>query len=149
VVSEIIEGQAVRVSDEPEVLTVEAGWGGETPFFLIIELDEKPPEGNIGIDLDSPWHTTHADKLRQPGTWWLVNKVTRHPVMGVIVSEGDQPYFTKHHVGNLMAHRELIAFGMGKKQADGTMVRNWILPNGIVCGGDDVDIIAARMLAQP
>lgn len=143
--SEIIEETAVEITDD-KVVEVEAGWKGETPFFLIIELDDKPPEGNIGIDLDTPWTTTHSQHLRSPGTWWLVHKQTRQPVMGVIVNDGDQPYFTRHHVGNLMSRRELIAFGMGKKCSDGTMVRNWILPNGIVCGGDDVDIIAARML---
>ena len=147
-VNEIIEGEAVVISDEPapQVIEIEAGYSGESPFFLILELDEKPASGNVGIDLDTPWFTTHAEHLRKPATWWLVHKQTRQPVMGLIVHEGDQPYFTKHHVGNLMAHRELIAYGMGKKCADGTMVRNWILPNGIVCGGDDVDIIASRML---
>ena len=144
----IIEGTAVEVTEEPSsVIEVEAGWKGETPFFLIIELDEKPSTGNVGIDLDQPgWHAANAEYMRMPATWWLVHKQTRQPVMGLIVHQGDQPYFTRHHVGNLMAHRELVAFGMGKKCADGTMVRNWILPNGIVCGGDDVDIIASRML---
>lgn len=129
-----------------DITEIEAGWSGETPFFLMIELDPKPPEGNIGIDLDTPWHSLHADKMRLPGTWWLVHKQTRRPMMAVVVHDGDQPYFTRHHVGNLMAGRELVAFGMGKKCADGTMVRNWILPNGVICGGDDVDILASRML---
>jgi hypothetical protein len=113
----------------------------------MIELESRPPEGNIGIDLDTPWHSLHADKMRLPGTWWLVHKQSRRPMMVVVVHEGDQPYFTKHHVGNLMAGRELIAYGMGKKCADGTVVRNWLLPNGVICGGDDVDEIASRMLA--
>lgn len=141
---EVIEGTAVEVHDE--VVEVEAGWSGPTPVFLIIELEDRPASGNIGIDLDGPWLTTHAEHLRKPSTWWLVDKQSRQPVMGVVVREGDQPYFTKHHVGNLMAATELIAFGLGKKCADGTMVRNWLLPNGIVCGGDDVDAIAMRMV---
>lgn len=145
--NEVIEGEAVLVSDEPaEVVEINAGWSGETPFFLIIELDEKPEAGNLGIDLDTGWTTQHAEHLRSPGTWWLVSKQTRMPVMGLIVAAGDQPYFTKHHVGNALAQREVIAYGMGKKLHDGTMVRNWLLPNGIICGGDDVDIIAARMV---
>lgn len=146
--TEIIEGHAVQVGEEPasEVIEINAGPSGPTPFFLVIELDEKPSEGHVGVDLDTAWTTIHADKLRLPSTWWLIHKQTGQPVMGVVVQEGDQPYFTKHHVGNLMAQRELIAYGMGKKCADGTMVRNWILPNGVVCGGDDVDIIASRML---
>jgi hypothetical protein len=127
---------------EAEVMELNIGWGGETPFFLILEL----ADGQIGVDLDSPWTIEHAEHLRKPGTWWLVEKESRRAVLGVIVDEGDQPYFTKHHVGNLMAQRELVAYGLGKKCADGTMVRNWLLPNGIVCGGDDVDVIASRML---
>jgi hypothetical protein len=145
---EIIEGTAVQVNERPSdehVIELEVNTGGETPLYLMLELD--PNEGgNIGINLDSPWTTTHAKYLRVPGTWWLIDKQSRRAVMGVVVHPGDQPYFTKHHVGNLMVSRELIAYGLGKKCADGTMVRNWILPNGIVCGGDDVDIIASRML---
>jgi hypothetical protein len=121
-------------------------WNGESPFFLVIELADKPDTGHLGIDLDTPWMTEHADKLRLPGTWWLFSKTTSRPVMGVVVHPGDQPYFTRHHVGNLMAGRELVAYGMGKKCADGTLVRNWFLPNGVICGGDDVDTIASRML---
>jgi hypothetical protein len=145
---EVIEGHAVRLNGESqaEITTIEAGWGGETPFFLIIEIEETGER--IGVDLDSPWTTTHAKYLREPGTWWLTDKDSSRVVMAVIVEPGDQPYFTKHHVGNLMVQRELVAFGLGKKRADGTMVRNWLLPNGIICGGDDVDIIASRMLNQ-
>lgn len=132
--------------ENPEILEVNAGFSGETPFFLVIELDDPPDTGNVGIDLDTPWHTEHADKMRLPGTWWLYYKLTRTPVMGLIVEEGDQPYFTRHHVGNLMAANEVIAYGLGKKRANGEMVRIWLLPNGAVCGGDDVDIIASRMV---
>lgn len=143
----IIEGSAVDVTPpEQDVIEVHAGWSGETPFFLIIELEDKPEAGNIGIDLDTPWTTTYAEYLRSPGAWWLVDKRSQSPVMGLIVQAGDQPYFTKHHVGNLMTSSELIAYGLGKKQADGEMVRIWLLPNGIICGGEDVDIIASRMV---
>lgn len=142
--TEVFEGHAVEVSNEPADIVEINPIIGDTPFMLVVEtgLDS----GNLGIDLDSPWTTTHAHILRTPGTWWLVHKETQAPVMALVVEEGDQPYFTKHHVGNLMTSQELVAYGMGKKCADGTMVRAWLLPNGIVCAGDDVDIIASRML---
>lgn len=143
----IIEGQAVDITPpEQDVIEVQTGWSGETPFFLVIELDDKPASGNLGIDLDTPWTTAHAEQIRLPGTWWLVDKRSQAPVMGIIVEPGDQPYFTKHHVGNLMSNRELVAYGLGKKRADGEMVRIWLLPNGIICGGEDVDVIASRMV---
>lgn len=130
---------------EPELLEVVAA-ASETPFFLVIELDDKPESGHLGIDLDTPWLTTHADKLRLPATWWLIHKASGSAVMGLVVADGDQPYFTKHHVGNLMAGNEIIAYGLGKKAPDGTMTRVWLLPNGVVVGGDDVDTIAARIV---
>jgi hypothetical protein len=129
---------------EPEIIELNPQLAGDTPFLLIIETGLA--SGNIGIDLDTAWTREHADVLREPGTWWLADKQTGQPVMGLVVEPGDQPYFTKHHVGNLMAATELVAYGLGKKRLDGTMVRIWLLPNGIICGGDDVDIIASRMV---
>ena len=133
---------------EPEVIDLEVGkWHGESPFFLILELDEKPPTGNVGIDLDEGgWTTKYADHMRAPGTWWLVHKPTQRAMMGLVVEAGDQPYFVKRHIGNLMAAREVVAYGLGKKRANGEMVRIWLLPNGMICGGDDVEIIASRMV---
>jgi hypothetical protein len=144
----VIEGTAVQVTDEPapeNVIEVQAGWSGETPFYLVMELDGRA-EGNIGVDLDTPWLTTYAEHLRDPGTWWLIAKSTHRPVLSVVVQEGDQPYFTKYHVGNLMSQQEILMYGLGKKRPDGTMVRLWAMPNGVICGGDDMDIIASRML---
>jgi len=123
-------------------------WQGDSPFFLVIEPAVRG-EGNLGIDLDEAgWMTTHAEWMRKPGTWLLYHKETAKPLFCVVVEEGDQPYFTKRHVGNLMAGSEVVAFGIGKKGRDGTMTRLWLLPNGLACGGDDVDIIGARMLAH-
>lgn len=144
--TEIIEGTAVQISEEPaEVIDLNVGWSGETPFYLILELDDSAI-GNIGVDLDTPWLTTYAEHLRSRGVWWLVHKKTQQPVLSVVVEEGDQPYFTKYHVGNLMAAQEILMYGLGKKKADGTMVRLWAMPNGCICGGDDMDFIASRML---
>jgi hypothetical protein len=76
----------------------------------------------------------------------LYLKESQRPLFCIIVEPGDQPYFTRHHVGNLMAGSNIMAVGIGKKSRDGEMTRLWLLPNGMVCGGDDVDIIASRML---
>ena len=140
-VMEVIEGESVRVSEE----TIEIGWKGDTPFFLIIEPADGVG-GNIGIDLDTGWIEPNRENMRRPGMWLLMDKAAGRPLFVLSVEEGDQPYFTRHHVGNLMAGTEVVAIGIGKKKVDGTMVRLWILPNGMVCGGDDVDDIASRML---
>jgi len=121
-------------------------WAGDSPFFLVIEPDERE-NGNVGIDLDrSGWIADNAELMRKPGTWLLYHKQTGRPLFCVIVEDGDQPYFTKRHVGNLMAGTEIVAYGIGKKNRDGSMTRLWLLPNGLVCGGEDVEAIAARML---
>ena len=137
---EIIEGTAV------EVPATHDGWMGDSPFFLVIEPADQS-QGNVGIDLDeSGWIAKNAELMRVPATWILYHKTSGRPVFCIIVEEGDQPYFTRRHIGNLMAGNEIMAVGVGKKLRDGEMVRLWLLPNGVVCGGDDVDVIASRML---
>lgn len=122
-------------------------WHGDCPFFLVIELAVKPDSGHVGIDLDFPgWATENAELLREPGVWWLLSKVTGTPVLSVVVEPGDQPYFTRHHVGNINTAAEVTAYGLGKKHPDGSVTRVWLLPNGCTCAGDDVDVIAARMV---
>jgi hypothetical protein len=144
--NEIIEGHAVRIDDEPAQILAKGQWHGDFPFFLVIEPDDKT-NGNVGIDLDEPgWVATHAEFMRTPGTWVLFHKESTRAVFGMVVEQGDQPYFTKHHVGNLMAGSQITTVGIGKKGRDGEMTRLWLLPNGIVCGGEDVDILAARMI---
>lgn len=147
----IIEGSAVRLSDEEAVAQVAVpdfgGWLGDCPFFLIIEPEHPTPEGNIGIDLDlQEWAKQYADFMRIPGVWWLYFKETMTPVMVLVVHEGEQPYFTKHHVGNVTTFAEITTYGLGKKLQDGSVQRTWLLPNGCVCGGDDVDEIGARIV---
>ena len=137
---EVIEGTATRVEDAP------GGWAGDFPFFLVIEPNDKT-DGNIGIDLDeSGWLTTYAKYMRMPGAWFLYHKGSGSPVMCVIVEDGDQPYFTRHTVGNLMAGGMITTVGIGKKNRDGSVTRLWLFPNGLFCGGDDVDVIASRMM---
>lgn len=141
---EVIEGQATRV----ESVDVEAR-PANTPFHLRIEPDVKRDEGNLAINLDeSGWMKTYAEWMRLPGHWFLVHTGSMAPVLALRVNEGDQPYFTKRHIGSVMGpDGEIICFGIGKKSVDGTMVRLWILPNGMICGGDDVDDIGVRMLS--
>ena len=135
---EVIEGSAVEIETQ--------GWEGTFPFFIVIEpLDQA--NGNVGIDLDEPgWVDKNRELMRAPGTWWLYLKEPARPLFCLIVEEGDQPYFTRRHVGNLMVASEITAVGIGKKGRHGEMTRLWLLPNGVVCGGDDLEVIASRML---
>jgi hypothetical protein len=121
-------------------------WAGETPFFLVFE---RGPGDNVGIDVDaSGWIAANQELFRTPGVWLLMHKQTTRPVMSVVMSKDEQFYFVKHHVGNLMAGAEVVTYGMGKKQADGTTVNLWLLPNGMVVGGPEgeADLLASRML---
>ena len=121
-----------------------SAWAGESPFFLVFE---RGPADNVGIDLDTPgWIEANKALFRTPGIWFLRHKQSGHLVFAVVLDEGDQFFFVKRHTGNLMAGREVISYGMGKKTADGLPVNLWLLPNGTVCGGDDVDLLASRML---
>ncbi len=136
----------MALTDEGIVDIAPSPWFGDFPFFLVIEPDDRS-NGNTGIDLDQPgWIAANAALMRAPGTWVLYHKETSRPLFCMIVEQGDQPYFTRHHVGNLMAGSEITAVGIGKKHRNGDMTRLWLLPNGVVCGGDDVDIVASRML---
>ena len=142
VTMEIIEGQAVEIpaSGQP------TGWQGDNEFFLVAEPVDRS-RGNVGIDLDKGgWVEEHKELMRQPGTWFLHHKATGRPLFCVILGDGDQFYYTVRHVGNLMTGGKIAAIGVGKKHADGRTLNMWLLPNGIVCGGDDVEEIASRML---
>ena len=129
------------------------GWEGQNPFFLLIveaPTAEKPlPERHV-IDLDHPgWVASNADVMRSSGFWGLFHKGTpQTPVIVVWVNPGDQPYYTQRHVGltGSAGSNEVSAYGIGKKCHDGVMVRLWVLPDGSICGGDDVDIIGVRMV---
>ena len=124
-----------------------AGWQGSNPFYLMIAL----PDGNVGIDLDEQgWMTTYADKFRLPGRWVLVHKGTGSQVLVVNVDEGDQPYYTARHVGVAGGGgtNEITVYGIGKKCVDSSVVNLWIMPDGSVCGGDDVDILGVAMVKR-
>jgi hypothetical protein len=94
------------------------------------------------VDVDEPgWATTHADWMRKPGWWLLRRKVNSAVVLAVRVNDGDQPYYVARHVGfaSTTVTSEVTAYGVGKKCADGSMVRLWVMSDGVVVGGEDVD----------
>lgn len=125
-------------------------WAGDSAFYLVYE----PPEGpNIGIDIDaSGWIDANIELFRAPGTWLLMSKQALskegpRPLFVVFIRRGDQFYYAKRHTGVAGgATAEIVATGIGKKQADGTTVNLWLMPNGMICGGDDVDYLSHRML---
>lgn len=121
----------------------------KTQFHLRIEPDDKGDLGNIAIDLDEPgWMKTHAHLMRVPGYWVLVHE-SGIPTLTVRVNAGDQPYFTKRHIGSVMGPAgEVVCLGIGKKCADGSVLRLWLMPNGMICGGDDVDDIGVKLLSS-
>jgi hypothetical protein len=144
---EEIEAVKVGVAELKQAVeqpSPKSDWVGDSPFWLMCQT---PADGNVGIDIDVPgWIEQHKELMRSPGTWFLMDKRRSKPIFSVVMAEGDQFYFSKHHVGNLMAAREVLCYGIGKKQADGSKVNLWLLPNGMVCGGGDVDILAGRMI---
>jgi hypothetical protein len=69
-------------------------------------------------------------------------------VLIVNIDPGDTPYYAARHVGvtGSAGSNEIIAYGIGKTAIDGTMTKLWILPTGVVCGGDDVDTLGVRLI---
>jgi hypothetical protein len=128
------------------------GWADDNPYFLVINTIE-PQQSNI-IDLGEPgWMSEREGLMREPGEWLLVAKRdnilswdTGIPVLVIRVLEGEQPYYVKRTYGRLDIG-QFYVYGIGKKRLDGHVDRLWILPpRGIICAGDDVDIIGANIL---
>lgn len=120
-------------------------WQGTNPMFLIIVQAGQQP---VVIDLDEPgWIAKNSELMRAQGTWHLFRK-DHTPVFSLVVWEGEQPYYTARHIGTLgrEIRSELIAYGIGKKRLDGHVDRLWVLPNGQICTGDDVDPLARSLL---
>ena len=114
-------------------------WAGDNPLYLIIQN----AEGNTVIDLDQPgWVAANAALMREPGAWLLNHKSVLQTVAMILVFPGEQPYYTARHVGVAFGGAgELIAYGIGKKRLDGHVDRLWVLPNGVMCAGDDMEPI--------
>lgn len=123
-------------------------WVGPNPYYLMIVTHDGNDE-SVTIDLDQAgWAATHAEWMRRPAVWFLLPKGEDRPALTVWVHEGDQPYYTARHVGvtGSGGGNEITAYGIGKKRPDGEMVRLWVMPNGMVCGGDDVSDFGIRMV---
>jgi hypothetical protein len=123
-------------------------WQGDNPFFLLISPNSG---GGIQIDLDeSQWMTTYAEYMRVTGIWFLVDKTSNTPLFSMIVNEGEQPYYTSRTLGVVgsSGSNDIKTYGVGKKLVDGSIQRLWVLPGGIVCGGDDVDRLGILMVKQ-
>jgi hypothetical protein len=120
-------------------------WQGPNPWYLMIQVDNE----RTIIDLDQTgWATTYAELMRVPAMWVLVHKNQQAAPLMLVVHEGEQPYYTARHVGvtGSGGGNEVTAYGIGKKLPDGSVQRMWVMPNGIVCSGDDVDVIGIRMV---
>jgi hypothetical protein len=114
-------------------------WADENPYYLGIAFGD----GAAGITIDlgqQGWATTYAEYMRSPGVWALMRKDNHQPVLVLVVHPGEQPYYTARHVGiaGSGGSNEIVAYGIGKKRLDGQTDRIWVLPNGAVCGGEDV-----------
>lgn len=122
---------------------------GDNPFFIVISPLPPDERGDIVIDLDTRWLTDHADLLRIPAMWQLVFKESGQTAIAMFVHDGDQPYYSRHHVGVTGGGtNEIEAYGIGKKRADGTTERMWLLPNGTFCTDDDVDTLGIMLVKQ-
>lgn len=125
-------------------------WSDDNPYYLLILTDGQPTE----IDLGSwRWAETYADLMRAPGEWYLVEKSTHRIPLSLKVWEGEQPYYVCRHIGmtGSAGGNEVKAYGIGKKRkVDGQWVtdRLWVLENGQVCGGDDVEPFARNILIE-
>lgn len=116
---------------------------GSNPFFLIVMRESD--RASVVIDLDEPgWSTKWEARLREPGRWALVRKMTQKVALSMLVFEGEEPYYLDRKGGD--DRLGAFAFGIGKRRIDGHHDRMWVLPDGSVCGGDDVDVILDRMV---
>ena len=136
----------------PPGMSMSEGWEGDNPFFLLIAVSpagDNPGSHNV-IDLDhSGWIASNSDVIRSPGFWALFRKENVSiPLFVVWVSEGEQPYYSRKHVGvtGSGGGNEIHAYGIGKKCVDGSTVRLWFMPDGSICGGDDVESLGIRMV---
>ena len=118
-----------------------------TPYRLLI-LTKDPYTGH-DIDLDEPgWATKNASLMREPATWYLVREADRSIPLSIVVHPGEQPYYTARVFASTTNPEQIRAYGIGKKRLDGHVDRLWILPNGQICGGDDVDYFAEQLLKE-
>ena len=139
-------------------------WSDENPYFLllveaVLPMESRQPE-SVQIDLGvSGWVAANEAWMRRPAWWYLCHKGSGQVALAMRVWEGEQPYYTRKHIGQINTgsgvSRETSCYGIGKKLVDGHVNRLWILPDGYaVCGGDDVEplaneVIKAMFWSQP
>jgi hypothetical protein len=148
-------------------------WTDDNPYFLLmVALDRKEDgsQDNLLLDLGEPgWATTYADWLRRPAEWYLCEKAgEQRVVIAQMVYAGDQPYYVKRNIGQLEIgtgrYRQVEVHGIGKKvpatygpgprkNSKPKLVRPertdriWILPHGVICGGEDVEKMALAVVS--
>lgn len=116
---------------------------GGNPFFLIF----RGPTEQTVVDLDEPgWMAKHGHIFREVGDLHLIRKEGEAVVFSVHLDEGDQGYYVGRHIKNSGVPYEAIAYGIGKKCADGHEDKLWILPWGQICVGRDVERFALQGL---
>jgi len=124
---------------------------GAIPFYLHIV---RPNGEFVEINLEEGgWMTTYAEWMRGRARWYLMSKpspeVPARPWLAVEVQEGDQPYYTARHivrVKGINAGAQITVYGIGAKRASGHTDRMWILPNGLICSGEDVDTLGDAVI---
>jgi hypothetical protein len=116
-------------------------WLGDHPYCLLVVPGGDRP---VTVDLDQHhWDEVHRQALdRTPATWHLVRK-DGIPVFSMVVLPGEEPGYAARHI---LGDREVVAHGLRKKCHDGCVQSLWILPNGQVCAGSDVEQLAAALL---
>jgi len=123
-------------------------YGGEpVPYVLTIVL---PTSEMIEIDVEEyQWAKKYAHLMRVRSRWYLIEKATGKAVLAVDVMEGDQPYYAAEHIMRVQgrnAGAHIVCYGIGAKRADGHTDRMWVMPNGIVCSGNDVYSLGEAIL---
>lgn len=115
-------------------------WHGDNPYYLLCVSKTLMAGLYQRIDLDEPqWATKYSEWMREPGEWHLIRKEDDGVALSIVVFDGEQPYYTSRVFGTTTSPNTIRAYGIGKKQRDDTVMRLWILENGQICGGDDVD----------
>jgi len=147
-IPEELKAQVIREIQRQASPPPKQDWQGDNPFWLMFQPKDQP--GRVGIDLDEAgWIEANKEHMRSEGVWYLMAKRNNRPLFSVQTNEGDQFYYAKRHVGIIASSTvETVAYGIGKKQADGKTVNLWLLPNGVICGGDDVDSLSIAMLKE-
>jgi hypothetical protein len=140
-------------------------WVGDTPYFLLLNSMEPNEAGALGflvLDVDKPdWQTEYKEWLQRSAEWYLCEKDgEQRAVLAQVVYRGEHPYYVKRHVGQIKVgsseHRSTVAYGIGKRVPavrEGRKLvkpertdRIWLLPGNVVCGGEDVEVLAMNVV---